>query len=81
MLQFLNRAKRAFGIAELAQAGPFDEIEILAQIREHKLVARTCDGRLIILADDWERFLKALPRVIASPELRGRARRAPPSKR
>lgn len=61
LLGFFNRAKRGYSIDELAAAGPFSKSHIYKEIKNRRLVARKSGGRTVILPDDWERFLQALP--------------------
>ena len=55
------RSKYAFGISDLAEAGPLKRTSLYKAIQLGELKARKFGKRTIILSEDWVSFLKSLP--------------------
>lgn len=53
--------KPAYGIEELAKAGPLRRSSLFNAIRERKLIAQKAGRRTIITHDNYMAFLKGLP--------------------
>jgi hypothetical protein len=51
----------AYRVCELAKLGPFGRSKLHELIRAGRLPARKCGHSTIVLADDFEEFLKNLP--------------------
>ncbi|MEH2508559.1 hypothetical protein V1290_007370 [Bradyrhizobium sp. AZCC 1578] len=55
--------KPAYGIEELAKAGPLRRSSLFNAIKERKLIAQKAGRRTIITHDNYITFLKGLPVV------------------
>jgi hypothetical protein len=55
--------KPAYGIEELAKAGPLGRSTLFKAIKEKKLIAQKAGRRTIITHANYEAFLKSLPLV------------------
>ncbi|MGY2907038.1 hypothetical protein [Bradyrhizobium sp. URHC0002] len=55
--------KPAYGIEELAKAGPLRRSSLFNAIKERKLIAQKAGRRTIITHENYIAFLKALPVV------------------
>jgi hypothetical protein len=67
--------KIAYRIDELVAKGPFKRSTIYDRIASGELVARKCGRATVVLADEWERFLRdlpAMPAVGRQPRLQDR---------
>lgn len=53
--------KLASTISELAAAGPFGRSKLFDEIRKGNLPAKKAGNRTIVLTEDFEKFLRALP--------------------
>jgi hypothetical protein len=53
--------KRAYSINELASNGPEGRTTLFKAIRERRLVARKAGRKTIVLAEDYEAYLRSLP--------------------
>lgn len=58
--------KPAYGIEELAKAGPLGRSYLFKVIKEKKLIAQKAGRRTIITHENFEAFLKSLPAVGAA---------------
>ena len=56
-------AKLAYGIEELAKAGPFGRTYLYDVIRDKKLIANKAGRRTIITLENYQTFLRSLPVV------------------
>jgi hypothetical protein len=55
--------KPAYGIEELAKAGPLGRSSLFKAIKEKKLIAQKAGRRTIITHENYEAFLRSLPIV------------------
>ena len=55
--------KPAYGIEELAKAGPLRRSSLFNAIKERKLIAQKAGRRTIVTHENYVAFLKALPVV------------------
>ena len=55
--------KPAYGIKELAKAGPLGRSSLFKAIKEKKLIAHKAGRRTIITHEDYQAFLRSLPVV------------------
>jgi hypothetical protein len=55
--------KPAYGIEELAKAGPLRRSSLFRAIKEKKLIAQKAGRRTIITHENYQAFLKGLPVV------------------
>jgi hypothetical protein len=53
--------KSAYGIAELAKAGPLGRSSLYKAIKEQRLIAQKAGRRTIITCENYQAFLKSLP--------------------
>jgi len=53
--------KPAYGIEELAKAGPLGRSSLFKAIKEKKLIAQKAGRRTIITHENYHAFLKSLP--------------------
>lgn len=58
--------KPAYGIEELAKAGPLGRSYLFKAIKERKLIAQKAGRRTIITHANYEAFLQSLPAVGAA---------------
>jgi hypothetical protein len=63
LLKLIGRPPKAYTINELINAGPLKRNAIYREIREGRLIARKAGKSTIVLAEDWDVFLRALPRM------------------
>ena len=63
LLKLIGRPPKAYTINELIDAGPLKRNAIYREIREGRLVARKAGKSTIVLAEDWDTYLRALPRM------------------
>jgi hypothetical protein len=64
--------KQAYGIEELAKAGPLGRTYLFRAIKEKRLIAQKAGRRTIITHENYQAFLRSLP-VVGE---RGKAERA-----
>jgi hypothetical protein len=57
------QVKAAYGIEELAKAGPLGRSTLFKAIKERKLIAQKAGRRTIITHENYEAYLKSLPVV------------------
>jgi hypothetical protein len=55
--------KHAYGIEELAKAGPLGRTYLFRAIKEKRLIAQKAGRRTIITQENYEAFLRSLPVV------------------
>lgn len=55
--------KQAYGIEELAKAGPLRRTYLFRAIKEKRLIAQKAGSRTIITHENWQAFLHSLPVV------------------
>lgn len=55
--------KRAYSIEELVKNGPEGRTNIYKAIKEGRLIARKAGRRTVVLVEDYDAYLKALPIV------------------
>ncbi|WP_027553563.1 hypothetical protein [Bradyrhizobium sp. Cp5.3] len=55
--------KPAYGIEELAKAGPLGRSSLFKAIKEGKLIAQKAGRRTIITHENYQAYLKSLPAV------------------
>ena len=55
--------KPAYGIEELAKAGPLGRSTLFKAIKDRKLIAQKAGRRTIITHENYEAYLKSLPAV------------------
>jgi hypothetical protein len=67
--------KPAYGIEELAKAGPLGRSYLFKAIKEKKLIAHKAGRRTIITHENFQAFLRSLP-VVGHAENVGRAAEA-----
>jgi hypothetical protein len=69
-----NAPNKAFTLPQLAADGPLCRSALYREIREGRLMARKAGRSTIVLAQDWDTFLRSLPRLgadVAAPEPSG----------
>ncbi len=64
---------QAYGIEELAKAGPLGRTYLFQAIKEKRLIAHKAGRRTIVTHENWQAFLRNLP-VVGE---QGKAERAP----
>ena len=57
----LGQPRSAYTIDQLATLGPVSRPVLYREIKSGRLVARKLRGRTIVLAADWDAYLKGLP--------------------
>jgi hypothetical protein len=65
-------SRLAYSIASLSRATDLSRSMLYEQIRNHRLVARKCDNRTIVLRSDALAWLQSLP--VSHPESAGSAK-------
>jgi len=55
--------KPAYGIEELAKAGPLGRSTLFKAIKDRKLIAQKAGRRTIITHENYQAFLRSLPLV------------------
>lgn len=63
LLKLIGRPPKAYTINELINAGPLKRNAIYREIRDGRLVARKAGRTTVVLATDWDAYLRALPRM------------------
>ena len=63
LLKGIGQPPKAFTLSELEASGPLSRSAIYREIREGRLIARKAGKSTIVLAQDWDDFLHALPRM------------------
>lgn len=64
--------KLAYGIEELAKAGPLGRSYIFLAIKEGRLIAQKAGSRTIVTHENWQAFIHSLP-VVESKAMPDRA--------
>jgi hypothetical protein len=63
LLKLIGRPPKAYTINELINAGPLKRNALYREIREGRLVARKAGRSTVVLAGDWDAYLRSLPRL------------------
>jgi hypothetical protein len=63
LLKAIGQPPKAFTLSELDASGPLSRSAIYREIRDGRLIARKAGKSTIVLAEDWDAYLRALPRM------------------
>ena len=63
LLKAIGQPPKAFTLSELEASGPLSRSAIYREIRDGRLIARKAGKSTIVLAEDWDAYLRALPRM------------------